>query len=750
MFNLKKMTNQKNQKQRPIDQTVSRASQSLSRRFVLASKTQIKAWKAFVVIMFVAGFAAALVWSAYNSWYIGSEAKKKSAPVFSAPDKKDLAAYWSFDEDDNRTARDKSGNGNDGTMYDVKKCQGKSKEGLDFNGTGAYVKVPDSKSLDITDQLTLEAWIFPEEDKNQGAYLDGIIAKGGLWDGGASYQLYYNPRSSKVTGVIRWGKEKKDHEWVTIKVDQQKWSHVALTLDGNGDIKLWVDGIPVRAKKLPQDKKMQASDFDVNIGGAYPHWFKTRYFHGKIDEARIYKRALSEGEIRRHAGLNPLKLKKLVHVGDLVKDEKGKDVSLNFDTLGKKGADILKDVTKSPFDGYAVKVVKNVAEMCKTGGIKVPEMDDLAAGIKTAKEYEKMSRKDIWPLVNWSIWVPCAPAGCCNGDNCSSCEDDAMENEGAEGEAAECGDGGKKCCRGDCEYATAINPWDESAADNFVELHKRAFQISKELGVEGIMIDPEFYRDHKNYSVEYIRQGLAKKGIVKSREEIENELKQIGRRIAGALEEVYGNRDGVALWMFFGNVTELNTNVVKGIMEKAKNRVRVIDGGEHLLRYVHSSEKELACTMEERDKAMSESLKRHKNVLSLGGTAGLYLKWNEVQDIWETKIKQACKHEKKCGIANKECPEVKTVDDAVPLLRKLFSAYEYVWIYRGHGVPPFGETDPDMKSADREKFRAAVVKARGTCGNSACEEIKGENKNNCPADCGGDKADESENLDEEF
>jgi hypothetical protein len=87
------------QKQRSIDQIVSKASQSLPSHFVLASKMKIKQWKTFVILMFVAGFSVALVWSTYNSWYIWSKAviqKTVSQEMKSKTDPKLIQAYQDF------------------------------------------------------------------------------------------------------------------------------------------------------------------------------------------------------------------------------------------------------------------------------------------------------------------------------------------------------------------------------------------------------------------------------------------------------------------------------------------------------------------------------------------------------------------------------------------------------------------------------------------------------------------------------
>lgn len=426
----------------------------------------------------------------------------------------------------------------------------------------------------------------------------------------------------------------------------------------------------------------------------------------------------------------------------------------------------MKDATESPFDGYAIKVHKPVGDMCRAG-FKVPEIGDLSSGMKVAKDYQKKSGKELWPLLTWSILVPCAPKGCCNGDNCD-CGENAGKEEGVEETAAVCDK--KKCsCEGECEYATTIDPWNGKFVSNFVKLHKTAFEASKELGTEGIMIDTEFYRDHRNYSIEYIQKGLEKKGVVKTPKEIEIELKKIGNKVADALSEVYGNKKGTILWMFFADLGHKNPSagtkhlkatdcVTEGIIERAKDRVKVIDGGEHLLRYIHPSlsvkvqKKNLKISLEEsiakRD-VVKNYVKEKKldKYFELGGTFGLYQDINKLGCSWGPKADQWCPGEKgKCDEAANawkwaEDPkqwckevEVRTLEDHMPLLRRLFQEYQYVWVYGGDGIPPYREIGPSVKNADRDKFRSVIVKAR-SCGTNGCESDMGETIENCPADC---------------
>jgi hypothetical protein len=72
-----------------------------------------------------------------------------------------LVGYWSFDEGEGTIAHDYSGNSNDGTIYGATWVDGKVGKALSFDGVDDYVRVNDSSNFDITDAITIEAWIKP-------------------------------------------------------------------------------------------------------------------------------------------------------------------------------------------------------------------------------------------------------------------------------------------------------------------------------------------------------------------------------------------------------------------------------------------------------------------------------------------------------------------------------------------------------------------------------------------------------------
>src|SRR5207244_11144175 len=67
-----------------------------------------------------------------------------------------------LNEGSGTTVGDASGSGNNGTVSNTSwSVSGKHGGALSFNGSNAWVTVPDSNSLDLTGGMTLEAWVDP-------------------------------------------------------------------------------------------------------------------------------------------------------------------------------------------------------------------------------------------------------------------------------------------------------------------------------------------------------------------------------------------------------------------------------------------------------------------------------------------------------------------------------------------------------------------------------------------------------------
>ncbi len=76
---------------------------------------------------------------------------------------KDLVGLWLFEEGKGDVVSDSSGMGNDGeTEGEPKWVDGKFGKGMEFDGAGDMVVIPDSDTLEFDEDFTLAVWINTE------------------------------------------------------------------------------------------------------------------------------------------------------------------------------------------------------------------------------------------------------------------------------------------------------------------------------------------------------------------------------------------------------------------------------------------------------------------------------------------------------------------------------------------------------------------------------------------------------------
>jgi hypothetical protein len=202
-------------------------------------------------------------------------------------------AAWSFDEGEGTTAEDLTGDGHTATIEGAEWARGKYGDALQFDGVDDVVKVPNSPEFDLTEAFTLEAWVRPESESAEWAPILAKEMGGGkameelawwLYEGGPEPNLPVGGNGPKAGG-------KEDARAVDpLPVDV--WSHLALTYDGN-QVRLYVNGELVDCSDVPADAP-PVTEGELQIGGATE---QGNYFKGRIDEVRIYNRALSGAEV---------------------------------------------------------------------------------------------------------------------------------------------------------------------------------------------------------------------------------------------------------------------------------------------------------------------------------------------------------------------------------------------------------------------------------------------------------------------
>ncbi|MBM3235834.1 LamG domain-containing protein [Candidatus Poribacteria bacterium] len=199
---------------------------------------------------------------------------------------KSLVLCFSFEEAEGKETKDLSGNDNTGAVNGAKWTEdGKRGKALYFDGTSSYVEVSDSKSLNMTDAITVEAWIYAES--YPGDY-PRIVMKGY----GTAYEL-----DAKNTNSIDW--EANVGGWHECNsgantIALKRWHHVAGTFDGKA-MKAFIDG--VEKISCPFSGKLGTTNDVLQIGAYTPKG--SVHFHGVIDEVAIYNRVLSLAEIKQ-------------------------------------------------------------------------------------------------------------------------------------------------------------------------------------------------------------------------------------------------------------------------------------------------------------------------------------------------------------------------------------------------------------------------------------------------------------------
>ena len=194
-----------------------------------------------------------------------------------------VAAY-NFEEASGATVVDASGKGNNGTISGATRTPaGKFGRALSFDGVNDRVTVNDSASLDLTSGMTLEAWVYPASAPEAWGT---ILMK--ETSGEAVYGLFSDGTDDMPTAYIA---NKSSATGPSI-LPNNAWSHLAATYNGSALV-LYVNGN--EAKRVANSGNITVSNGRLMIGGNSV-WGD--YFKGRIDEVRIYNRALSATEIR--------------------------------------------------------------------------------------------------------------------------------------------------------------------------------------------------------------------------------------------------------------------------------------------------------------------------------------------------------------------------------------------------------------------------------------------------------------------
>jgi len=191
---------------------------------------------------------------------------------------------WTFDEGEGVEVKDLTDNHNDGEIQgDFDWVEGKFGTALEFSGAGSVI-ISNSESLDIAEQITIEAWVTVGD---AGIGQDMVIARE---EPAYSLQKFNDDR---MEGWISLG------GWQGVRdigggepLEANEWYHVAFTYDGK-TLKTYVNGEFERENAISGNIDVVDAPFTIgsDMGTSY-------YWIGEIDEVRVSNIARSEDDIK--------------------------------------------------------------------------------------------------------------------------------------------------------------------------------------------------------------------------------------------------------------------------------------------------------------------------------------------------------------------------------------------------------------------------------------------------------------------
>ena len=201
----------------------------------------------------------------------------------------------------NGSARDSSGKNLHASIVGAKPVKdrfGMEKSALAFDGIKDHVKLP---AFEVGEDMTISIWckflsfnyMSRLVDLGNGSVYDNIVLCNERRTAQLSFYIYkLDPETSRL-------ELKKLISPQTYKKDE--WIHVAGTISKEGILKFFINGEKIKEEKSDWVPENLKRTFQYT---AKSNWPDDEFFHGELDDLRIWNRELTEEEITQIAKSN--------------------------------------------------------------------------------------------------------------------------------------------------------------------------------------------------------------------------------------------------------------------------------------------------------------------------------------------------------------------------------------------------------------------------------------------------------------
>ncbi|MFH0735091.1 MAG: M56 family metallopeptidase [bacterium] len=203
-----------------------------------------------------------------------------------------LVAFFPF----NGNANDESGYDQNGTINNATLTEdrlGRANCAFDFSGKDSYICVPKISQFNTSGSITVSCWIFPRRSENWESW----ISKANSSSRTSQWRIGFGENGNKEWGITQCILKDKQNIWTDLWITDNliplnKWTQVIFVANQTKHfVNLFINGKKV--VQIDNLKSFEPSQAPLYFGFQTDDW---AFFDGKIDDVRIYNRALTDQE----------------------------------------------------------------------------------------------------------------------------------------------------------------------------------------------------------------------------------------------------------------------------------------------------------------------------------------------------------------------------------------------------------------------------------------------------------------------
>ena len=228
-------------------------------------------------------------------------------PDVDHPEYDKLIHYWRADEGAGTVVSDQMSN-NDGTyngdwtitLNDLDACADLvplfeigAGNALDFDGFNDHVSIPADPSLEIEENITLEAWVQARSLGQWESFLN-YVQDNGSNESGFDFAFVGGKLRFRLMTVNMGGNAWNGNPGADVPLNE--WVHVAGTYDGTS-MRMYLNGVLMEEQFQSGAIDWEFKPVELRIG-SYIDDNELYYWDGQVDEVRIWEKARTQDEIR--------------------------------------------------------------------------------------------------------------------------------------------------------------------------------------------------------------------------------------------------------------------------------------------------------------------------------------------------------------------------------------------------------------------------------------------------------------------